>query len=97
MWQVRVHALVLKEDFKSIPPFDQERILRVIQKKLSIEPKSYGKPLVGDYAGYWRLRIEDYRVVYKVVENEILVLVIKIGIRKDDQVYKELWMRLKKL
>ena len=97
MWHVKIHRLVLAEDFKKIPSGDQKHILQVIHKKLSLDPQAYGKPLSGEFAGYFRLRIEDYRAVYRILKKEIIVLVIKIGIRKDDTVYRELFTRLKKL
>lgn len=95
MWQIKIHRLVLEEDFKKIPPFDQKQILRVIQKKISADPEAYGNSLRGEFSGYWRLRIGDYRVVYKIFKNEVLVYVIKVGIRRDDRVYRELLSRLK--
>ena len=103
MWQIKIHRLVLQEDFKKVPPFQQKEILRTVQKKLTLDPQAYGqrlpagrKPLRGAFAGYWRLRIGDYRVVYRMIREEIVVLVIKIGIRKDNQIYGELLSRLKK-
>lgn len=95
MWQIKIHRLVLEVDFKKIPSIDQKQILGTVQKKLSVDPKAYGKPLRGEFSGYWRLRIGDYRVVYKIVKDEVLVYVIKVGIRRDDQVYRELLSRLK--
>ena len=97
MWQIRIHQLVLESDFKTISLPQQKTILKTIEKKLSIDPQNYGKSLRGEFSGYWRLRVEDYRVIYRIVKEEILVLVVKIGIRKDDRVYQEFFSRLKKL
>lgn len=97
MWQIKIHQLVLATDFKAIPLPQQKIILKVIQKKLSIDPKNYGRPLTGKFSGYWRLRVEDYRVIYRIINEQIVVLVVKIGIRKDDRVYQEFFSRLKKL
>ncbi len=97
MWQVKIHPLVIKDDFKGISSADQKTIIFTLQKKLSLDPEAYGKPLLGEFFGYWRLRIGDYRVVYRIEKDKILVLVIKIGIRKDDRVYTELFARLKKI
>lgn len=96
-WKIKIHKLVLSEDFKSIGYPDQKIILRDIRKKLSFDPKNYGKPLSGELKGYWRLRVKDYRVIYKIKEDVIEVLVIKVGIRRDEEVYKKLFSRLKKL
>lgn len=96
MWQVKIHHLVLKEDFKKLSPQQRQHILTVIRKKLSLAPEVYGKALSGDFAGYWRLRIEDFRVIYRIVKDKVQVLVIKVGIRRDAQVYETLFTRLKK-
>ena len=97
IWQIRIHNLVLKEDFAELSNSDKESILKTIRKKLSLGPEGYGKPLIGQFKGYWRLRINDYRVVYKILKNEIIVYVIMVGIRKDDRIYKELIKRLDKI
>ena len=96
MWQVKIHRLVLKEDFKKFSPKQRQHILAVLKKKLSLAPEVYGKPLSGKFSGYWRLRIEDFRVIYRIVKDKIQVLVIKVGIRRDAEVYETLFARLKK-
>ena len=96
MWQIKIHHLVLKEDCKNIPVAHQKQIFKTIVKKLSLDPQAYGKPLAGEFVGYWRLRVEDYRVVYRIEKQEIIVFVMRVGIRKDDRVYQELFSRLKK-
>jgi len=45
MWQVRIHELVLKEDFKKIDKSWVSRILKIIYKKLSVYPEQFGSPL----------------------------------------------------
>ncbi len=51
-------------------------------KDLSENPE-LGKPLVGKLSGLWSLRIGDYRAVYQIKNEELLVLVLKIGHRKN--------------
>ena len=97
MWQIKIHSLVLKEDLHVLDSTQKQTILKAIEKKLSLAPESYGEPLKGKYFGYWLLRAGDYRIVYRILKDEIIVLVIKVGIRKDDQIYKELFSRIKKL
>jgi mRNA interferase RelE/StbE len=97
IWKVKIHRLALSDDFRSISPPDQKIIFRDIQKKLTIDPKGYGQPLLGELKGYWRLRVGDYRVIYKMAQDTVEVLVIKVGIRRDEKVYKDLFYRLKKL
>ena len=97
IWTIKIHNLVLSEDFIGLNTADKETILKAVRKKLTIDPESYGKPLTGLLKGLWRLRVGDYRVVYRIIKSEIVVLVIKVGIRKDDSVYKELFKRLKRM
>lgn len=96
-WKIKIHPLALAEDFKKIDRSRQERIIADIQKKLSVAPEKYGKPLLGEFKRYRRLAVGDYRVVYRIIREEILVLVIKVGIRRDYTIYKELFARLKKI
>ena len=96
-WKIKIHTLVLSDDFKSISPPDQRVILKAIRKKLILDPKSFGKPISGALKGFWRLRAGDYRVIYKIKEDIIEVLVIKVGIRRDEEVYRQLFSRFAKL
>ena len=97
IWRVQLHKLVLAEDISIFNASEKEAILKAINRKLSLDPEAYGKPLTGEFKGYWRLRVEDCRVIYRIVKDQVLVVVVKIGARKDDQVYNELTGRLKKL
>lgn len=51
-------------------------------KDLSENPE-LGKPLTGKLAGLWSLRTGMYRTLYQVRHNELLILVLKIGHRKN--------------
>ena len=95
MYQIKIHRLVEKEDFKRISVFDQKKILSTIYKKLTIDPVGYGKPLLRELKKYYRIRVGDYRVIYSIDGVRVLVYVIKIGLRKDFLVYLETAKRLK--
>lgn len=97
MWAIKFHPLVLKEDFRKIDPENQRQIFRQIVKKLSINPEAYGKALSGELHGYWRLKTGDFRVIYRILKDRVEVLVVKIGIRRDFEVYEKFLLRLKKL
>ena len=97
MWQIKVHHLVVDEDFKKISKHDQSIILKTIYKKLSVAPEKYGSPLRNELRGYWKLKISHYRVIYRIDKNIVKVLVLKVGMRRDETVYKEMLLRIKKL
>ncbi len=96
MWKVRIHRLVVEKDFKKIDKKDRILILKTIYKKLTVAPEKYGFLLRTPLKGYWRLRISHYRVVYRIEKNTVKVLVLKVGIRRDDEVYKKILQRIKK-
>jgi mRNA interferase RelE/StbE len=73
------------KDLKKIDKLWQKKILEVIKTKLVQNPY-IGKKLVGDLSSYYRYRVNDYRIIYEILEDEILLVVVKIKHRKD--VYK---------
>lgn len=96
-WKVIYDKFVYTEDFKDIDVYHRKKIIRVANQKLSLAPDKYGSPLRGKYHGFWKLPVGDYRVIYSIHKLEVIVIVVKIGKRRDDLVYNELYYRLKKL
>lgn len=73
----------LKEDLNKLDKFSRSRIRRAIESRLLSDPIKYGQSLKGSLKGFRKLRIGDYRVVYKVVKKEIIIL----GIRHRRDIY----------
>jgi mRNA interferase RelE/StbE len=71
------------EDLKKLDKSTVRKILNRIETYLAQEPKELGKPLKGEFQGYWRYRWGDYRVIYKISERDILIIVLRISNRKD--------------
>lgn len=46
-------------------------------------PRIHGKGLVENRSGQWRYRIGDYRLICEIKEEEIVILVLEIGHRKN--------------
>ena len=59
----------------------REDLLKKI-KKLGVNPE-IGKPLSGNLAGLWRLRYDKYRIIYKIKNQELVVLILDICHRKS--------------
>jgi mRNA interferase RelE/StbE len=77
----------IEEKLRSLTKSIREVIRKAIEKKLTIDPMAFGKPLRYSLKGYRRLRVGDYRVIYKILEDKIIVLIIDIDHRKD--IYRE--------
>lgn len=72
-----------QKDFVKIPPAVRKIIKEAIEKKLTVDPIAFGKPLRYSLKGYRRLRVGDYRVIYRVDEGKVIVIVVDIDHRKD--------------
>jgi len=97
MWQVSIHKLVMEEDFQKINKHDQFIILKTINKKLSVDPEGYGEGLKQGLKGFWKLKISHYRVIYRINKGTVQVLILKVGLRRDKEVYQEMLSRLNKM
>jgi len=86
-WIVKLDTHAIRQ-LRKLSKIMQRRITSFLQKHIqhSVNPRNSGKPLVGHMSGLWRYRIGDYRIVCKIKDNELTVLVINIGHRKN--VYK---------
>ena len=73
------------EQLAKIPRNIRNGILKAIDERLSIYPTKF-KPLKGELIGYYRLRVGKYRVIYKVNNETITVLIIRVDVRGN--VYK---------
>ncbi len=80
--------------YKSLDGGAKKVITKAIEK-LSISPE-LGKPLVDELMGFRSWKISRFRIVYKIFEEKISIVLIGIGIRKDKD-KKDIYNILKKL
>ena len=67
---------------RKLPRPARERILEVVEA-LGEEPRPHGaRKLVGEETA-WRIRAGDYRVIYDVFDDELVVTVVRAGHRRD--------------
>jgi len=79
-YKILYHHKIKAEDFSRSDLSTKKKILDTIERRLSSEPEKYGKPLRKPLKNFWKLRIGKYRVVYKIVKDEVWILAI---IRRD--------------
>jgi mRNA interferase RelE/StbE len=72
---------VVKEQLPSIPMPWRQQIKRALEERLASDPIKLGKPLRYSLLGLRRLRVGDWRIIYRINGN--VVEIIKIGNRKD--------------
>lgn len=71
---------------KSLKKLNRKIAIEVYQrvnKYLVMTPYSSGEPLKGEWKGYWKYRCGDYRVIYRIVEDKVLIEIFKVKHRKE--------------
>lgn len=89
-YTVLYHHAVKTEDLPAIDTKNKDRIRNAIETRLMNEPQRYGAPLRKNLKGFWKLRVGDYRVVFKVIKDEVRVL----GIMHRKEVYERIRKRM---
>ena len=80
-YQIRVSPVALKY-LKSLSPSLKKRIDDKILA-LAKNPRPAGAKTLKGMKGLLRVRVGDYRIIYKVEYERLLILIIKIGHRGD--------------
>jgi mRNA interferase RelE/StbE len=73
----------VQRDLKKLGKTEARRILDQLESELSKKPESY-PVLKGEFAGLRKYRVGDYRIIYALLDENVVVL--RIGHRRD--VYK---------
>ncbi len=83
-WKIRFSEEALKQ-LKKLDRYTQRLIDSWIAKHLENceNPRSTGKPLTANRTCQWRYRIGDYRMLCELKDDVLLILVIKVGHRRD--------------
>ena len=83
-YKVNYKSSIIK-DLKKLDKKQCKRLINKIERELSSNPKK-GKELIGEYKGLYSYRVGDYRVIYTILKDAILIL--KLGHRKN--IYKSI-------
>ena len=75
-----VYKKSVHRDLKKIKKTEASKIVDQLEKDLSTKPDSY-PVLKGQFAGLRKYRVGDYRVIYAILEKNVLVL--RIGHRRN--------------
>ena len=74
-----------QKQLQSLDVAVQRRILNFLHERLlaSPDPRTLGKALVGEMQGLWRYRIGDYRLICKIEDQAVTILVLEVGHRRE--------------
>lgn len=76
-FEIRYHEAVVSEDIPRLSREWRDAIKGAVGKKLTVAPEVFGKPLRHSLKGYRKLRVGDYRVVFRIETNTVKVFVIQ--------------------
>ena len=85
---IRIESAAQKS-FDRLPSEQRERISEAISNLADV-PRPPGVKKMRGYKNLWRIRVGQYRVVYQIHDDVLLVIVIRLGARNN--VYRDLWL-----
>lgn len=76
---------VVRKTLKKMDSTARKRILSYIAGVLAKidNPRLLGKALTGNFGGFWRYRTGNFRIICKIDDDRLVVLVVKVAHRKD--------------
>lgn len=74
--KIKYHPKVKNEDIPRLSSDIAVRIEKAIKNRLMVNPIKYGSYLHGSLKGYRKLRVGDWRIIFRVVEQEIRIIAI---------------------
>ena len=85
-WQIQFETQAAKE----LSTLDNSVKIKILKYLIKLEecddPRAFGKPLSRNLSDYCRYRIGNYRIISRIYDTEMVILLL--AIRKRDVVYK---------
>ena len=83
-WRVEFDPKAL-DDLSKLDKQTQRRIAKFLRERIAVDenPRRLGGPLHGEKKGLWKYRVGTYRLICDIRDASILVLVLRVGNRKD--------------
>ena len=83
-WTIEYTDTSLRQ-LKKLDRTSARRIIDYMQNRIAPldDARSTGKGLRGPLGEFWRYRVGDYRIICDLKDRELLVLVVRVGTRKD--------------
>ncbi len=81
-WDYRLEAGALR-DLRRLGPSVRSEIIGHLDQRVrgAADPRQFGKPLRRDLKGYWRYRVRNYRVLCRLEDRVLIVVVVAVGHR----------------
>ncbi len=83
-WQINFEDSAFKE-LSKLDKQIQKNILRYLRDRIALgdDPRRFGQALRNNLAGLWKYRVGNYRIICTINDNELTVLVLRVGHRRQ--------------
>lgn len=83
-WTIEFLPDAVKE-LKKLDRSVARRIITTLEERIATldDPRTLGSALTGDHAGYWRWRVGDYRVVARIEDERVVIIVVRVAHRRE--------------
>ncbi len=84
IWSVALDEAAVKE-LRALGHSERHRVINYLRGKIATreDPRRFGKALTGDLKGLWRYRVGDVRVIAKIEDQTVTVLVLRVAHRHE--------------
>jgi len=84
-WKIELSDTAARELDRLDPP-QSKRILKFLNERVAPlqNPRSIGQALRGSELGeFWKYRVGDYRLICRIEDDRLLILVLRVGHRRE--------------
>jgi mRNA interferase RelE/StbE len=83
-WQINFEDSAFKE-LSKLDKQAQKNILRYLRNRIAVsdDPRNFGQALRANLSGLWKYRVGNYRIICSINDNELTVLVLRVGHRRQ--------------
>lgn len=78
-WRIEFVPAAAKE-LKKLGKAEAARILATLEQRIATldDPRSVGSALTGELGGLWRWRVGDYRIIARIEDKRIVILIVRV-------------------
>lgn len=83
-WSIVIEPAAQK-DLRKLGGRDGARVLQFLHERVGVldDPRQLGGPLKGPLSNLWRYRVGDFRILCRIEDDRLIVLVVAIGNRRE--------------
>lgn len=87
-YRIRWSSAARRAIENTLPEAVAVAVWEFVNGALAESPHRVGKPLLRELAGYWSARRGQYRVIYRIDDDEIVVIVVAVAVGHRRDVYR---------